>query len=106
MVGHCWPVFHRFRGGKGVATGGGVILAVAPLALLALGILYGILVAVTKISSVGSLIAVVAAVPAAAIFGVRGWALLWLGAMMLLVVARHHANIRRLLTRAEHRVVG
>ena len=50
VVGHCWPVFHRFRGGKGVATGGGVILAVAPLALVALGMLYGIMVAVTKIS--------------------------------------------------------
>lgn len=104
VVGHCYPVFYRFRGGKGVATGGGVILAVAPLVLLALGIVYGLLVALTKISSIGSLAALLVAVPAAAVAGVRGWALVWLSAAIALIVWRHRSNIARLLGGSEHKV--
>lgn len=105
VVGHCYPIFHRFRGGKGVATGGGVILAVAPLAAVGLVLLYGLVVWVTKISSVGSLAAVAAAVPAAALTGMRGWALSWLAITIGLIVLRHRPNITRLMRGSEHRVV-
>lgn len=105
VAGHCYPIFHRFRGGKGVATGGGVLLAVAPLALLALGALYGLIVWLTKISSVGSLTAVAATVPAAALAGLRGWALIWMAVIIALIVVRHAPNISRLIRGSEHRVV-
>lgn len=105
VVGHCYPVFHRFRGGKGVATGGGVILGVAPLVLIGLGFVYALLVRVTKFSSAGSLVSVLISLPLSAIAGVRGWALVWLSATIFLIVYRHRSNITRLLGGSEHKVV-
>ncbi len=105
VVGHCFPVFHKFRGGKGVATGGGVILAVAPLVLVGLALIYAVLVRLTEISSVGSLVSVLSSVPLAAVSGVRGWALVWVGMIVVLIIYRHRSNITRLLRGSEHKVV-
>src|SRR5207248_4184532 len=55
VVGHCFPVWLRFRGGKGVATGLGVALALAPLAALCGAVLWVVVYAIARISSVGSL---------------------------------------------------
>ncbi len=104
VVGHCYPLFHRFRGGKGVATGAGVLLWSVPLATVGMALLWVALTRLTKVAAVGSLAAVLLAVPAAMVSGVRGWALAWLGAMLLLIVYRHRGNIRRLLTRSESTV--
>ena len=105
VVGHCFPVFHKFRGGKGVATGGGVILAVAPLVLVGLALIYAVLVRLTKISSAGSLVSVLSSVPLAAVSGVLGWALVWVGMIVVLIIYRHRSNIIRLLGGSEHKVV-
>ena len=105
VVGHCFPVFHKFRGGKGVATGGGVILAVAPLVLLGLALIYAVLVRLTKISSAGSLVSVLSSVPLVAVSGVRGWALVWVALIVVLIIYRHRSNIARLLGGSEHKVV-
>lgn len=105
VVGHCYPVYYGFRGGKGVATAGGVLLAVAPLVVVALAATYAFLVGVTKISSVGSLSMAGLAIPAAAVAGVRGWALAWWVATIALIVWRHRGNIARLLGGRENKVV-
>ena len=105
VVGHCFPVFHKFRGGKGVATGGGVILAVAPLVLVGLALIYAVLVRLTKISSAGSLVSVLSSVPLVAVSGVRGWALVWVALIVVLIIYRHRSNIARLLGGSEHKVV-
>jgi glycerol-3-phosphate acyltransferase PlsY len=105
VVGHCYPAFHKFRGGKGVATAGGVILAIAPLVLVGVTVLYTVIVRVTKISSVGSLIALLATVPLTALAGVGGWALGWLSLMIVLIIALHRSNISRLVGGSEHKVV-
>lgn len=96
VVGHCFPVWLRFRGGKGVATGLGVSLAIAPWAALAGGAIWVILKLILKISSVGSLAGSAAALVVAFFTAPRSaaWAL---AAIAALIAARHAGNIRRLL---------
>lgn len=101
VVGHCYPVFHRFRGGKGVATAVGVVLFTIPVGGLVLGLIWAIGARLTRISAVGSLALAVASVPVGLWQGLRGLPLLWLGVTFLLVVWRHKANIGRLLTGEE-----
>src|SRR5205085_12306191 len=67
VLGHCFPVWLRFRGGKGVATGLGVTAALAPWAALAGGVTWLLLYAIFRISSVGSLAGVTVALAVAAI---------------------------------------
>ena len=100
VVGHCFPVWLRFRGGKGVATGLGVALALAPWAALGGAVAWGILYRIFRISSVGSLAGVVLSVILAALTSNR-FAVYGLVAVALLIIARHHGNIRRLLQKQE-----
>lgn len=107
VVGHCYPVFHRFRGGKGAATLAGMLLWVAPWAGLGMVLVFGGIVAVWRIASVGSIAGAALAVPLAAwLDGVRGRPLAWLSAAVALVMYRHRGNIVRLLRGAERKVVG
>ena len=107
VVGHCYPVFHRFRGGKGAATLAGMLLWVAPWAGLGMVLVFGGIVSVWRIASVGSIAGAALAVPLAVwLDGVRGWALAWLSAAVALVMYRHRGNIVRLLRGAERKVVG
>jgi glycerol-3-phosphate acyltransferase PlsY len=105
-AGHCFPVWHRFRGGKGVATSAGMTIWMEPLlGLLLLGI-WALVVLVTRRASVASLLLLVAYVPSLAVLGHRGWSLAWAGCVALLVLVRHRANIRRLVSGSEHTVEG
>jgi glycerol-3-phosphate acyltransferase PlsY len=104
FVGHLFPVWLGFRGGKGVATAFGIFAVLAPAAALAAAVGYAIAYGATRISSVGSLSGTAACVAAAfVIYGPArpvSWAALVLG---LLIVFRHRANIRRLLSGEEKR---
>jgi glycerol-3-phosphate acyltransferase PlsY len=106
VVGHCFPVWHRFRGGRGVATAVGAALWLEPFWGLMLALGWGGVVATTKTASVASLVAMVLYVPGYAVFGTRGVGLLWAGATALLVIARHHGNIRRIFTGRERKVTS
>lgn len=107
VVGHCYPVFHRFRGGKGAATLAGALLWVAPWAGLGMVLVFGGVVALWRIASVGSIAGAVLAAPLAVwLDDLRGWALVWLLAAILLVMYRHRGNIARLFRGAERKVVG
>lgn len=97
VVGHSWPVLAKFRGGKGVATGGGALLVLHPLVALGAALLWGALAKVTKKASLASLVAMVAALLGVVIFG-RTWQEKAVIASMAGVVAvRHLPNIKRLL---------
>lgn len=104
VVGHCYPALHGFKGGKGVATGFGVILFAHPLAGMGLGLVWGTVVGITRTASLGSLLVVVLTLPLLAVLGSRPWQLAWVGAALLLIVFRHKGNIKRLLKRTEESV--
>lgn len=104
VVGHCYPVFHRFKGGKGVATGLGVLFFTVPLVGLLVVVTWAILVKLTKTASISSLIVVGASIPLAIWRGVIGMSLVWLLATVVLVVWRHRANIQRVFKGSEQRV--
>jgi glycerol-3-phosphate acyltransferase PlsY len=100
VVGHCFPVWLRFRGGKGVATGLGVTLALAPLAALCGALAWALAYAIARISSVGSLAGSAAALLVAGATASRQ-ALLAVAAIVCLVAVRHRGNVRRLLSHQE-----
>lgn len=105
FIGHCYPVWLRFRGGKGVATMMGVCLALAwPLGAIFAAVWIGML-ALTRISSVGGMSAALSA-PIAAYTTGRLDLLAPCAAMGLVVLWRHRANLSRLLKGEEPRIGG
>lgn len=104
VVGHCYPVFHRFKGGKGVATGLGVLLFTVPWVGLIVVVAWLILVKLTKTASISSLIVVGVSIPLTIWQGVTGMSLVWLLATVVLVVWRHRANIQRVFRGSEQKV--
>jgi glycerol-3-phosphate acyltransferase PlsY len=105
FLGHCYPVWLGFRGGKGVATLMGIVLALYwPLGLVYAAVWIGLL-AVLRISSVAGMVAAVSAPVAAAALGRFDLVLLLL-ALALIVLWKHGENIERLLAGTEPRVGG
>ena len=104
VVGHAYPVFHRFKGGKGVATAGGVMLFTIPVVALILAAVWAVVAKVFKVASIASLVGVAAAVPLAYAFGARDWSLVWLAAILVLIVWRHRPNIQRMIQGSEQKV--
>ncbi|MCS6770747.1 MAG: glycerol-3-phosphate 1-O-acyltransferase PlsY [Kiritimatiellae bacterium] len=105
VVGHSFPVYLRFRGGKGVATSAGALLGIAPLAGLAGLCVWGLLFFAFKYVSLASIGAAVA-VPVAAWLLYRSESAVVPAALTMLailVVYRHRDNIRRLASGTEHR---
>ncbi len=109
VVGHCFPVLHGFRGGKGMATSFGVLLFVSPVAALSLAALWFVLVKVTGKASLGSLAVVVAAIPVVILIDVPSDvptpAIWWLGVMLVFVLYRHRENLARLRSRSERSIL-
>ncbi|MBI5717124.1 MAG: glycerol-3-phosphate 1-O-acyltransferase PlsY [Burkholderiales bacterium] len=104
FMGHLWPVFFRFQGGKGVATAAGVLLALNPWLGAATLATWVIIAAFFRYSSLASLVAAAfAPFYQALIWGVEP-ALLAIAVMSLLLVWRHEGNIRKLLAGTESRL--
>ena len=108
VVGHVRSVFIGFGGGRGVATGAGAMLVLAPLAVLASLPEFGIIVWATRLVSLGSMLAAVTVALVAAALHVAGWAgieVVVAAALIGLVVVLAHAdNIQRLLAGTERRI--
>jgi glycerol-3-phosphate acyltransferase PlsY len=106
ILGHVFPVFSGFRGGKGVATAVGAFLALAPVATLACLAVFLLLVAATRYVSLGSIVAIVLLPPAAGLLSHASQAtLLAAAATAVLVVVKHVENLKR-LARGEERKLG
>jgi glycerol-3-phosphate acyltransferase PlsY len=103
FLGHLWPVWLGFRGGKGVATFLGTLLALAwPIGLLACGT-WAATAALTRISSLSALTAAALSPVYAVLMGQPQFVLLTI-LLAGLIFVRHHANIRRLLAGTEPRI--
>jgi acyl phosphate:glycerol-3-phosphate acyltransferase len=107
VIGHMFPIWLRFHGGKGVATALGAFLMIAPKAVLLSAAIFIILVLVFRYVSLGSITAV-AAFPNIALalheYGNVALALVLMSFASVLIVVKHHANIRRLLAGTENRL--
>ncbi|MFT3966972.1 MAG: glycerol-3-phosphate 1-O-acyltransferase PlsY [Sphingobium sp.] len=103
LVGHCYPVWLRFNGGKGVASLLGVALALYWPAVLVFALVWLSMAGLTRISSVGGMSAALA-MPAAAFALGRGDLVMPFAAMAALVLWKHRPNIRRLLNGTESRI--
>ena len=105
VLGHCFPVWLGFRGGKGVATGVGVFIAIAPWQVVLVLAIFAVVVAIWRYISLGSIVATAAFPvlvhlmkhpPIQVVFGAAGAA--------AIIIARHHANIARLLKGTENKL--
>lgn len=103
FLGHCYPVYLGFKGGKGVATFMGTLLAVHPLTALVAGASWLVSALLFRISSLSALIAAIAA-PAAAFYFLSNLAAFAVTFMSVLIYWRHRANISRLLAGTEPRI--
>jgi acyl phosphate:glycerol-3-phosphate acyltransferase len=103
ILGHMFPVWLGFRGGKGVATAFGVLIPLAWPVAFVTAVLWIVTALLFHYSSLAALVAAVAGAVLAAIVADKPTALLIAG-IALLIIARHHANIRRLLAGTESRI--
>ena len=105
VIGHNWPVFFHFRGGKGVATTGGVMLYCFPVPALICIALTILVIALFRYISVGSMLLVIAFAGLSFVFSEgNACIIIWAFLLMIMCVARHHANIGRLIHGTENRL--
>ncbi|MET0565413.1 MAG: glycerol-3-phosphate 1-O-acyltransferase PlsY [Acidimicrobiia bacterium] len=104
VVGHCYPIFHGFKGGQGVATGGGVLLFTVPIVAVIEIAVWFLVFWLTKTASIGSMVIVVITIPMLIWQGVTGLSLVWVALIIALVIWRHRGNIKRMLSGSEEKV--
>jgi glycerol-3-phosphate acyltransferase PlsY len=106
VIGHLYPVWLRFHGGKGVATAAGVFLALDPLVLLAAMIVFAIVVLVFRYVSLASIVTA-ASIPVFFRFLANDapfWRIIISIVIALLVIVKHHSNISRLAAGTERKL--
>ena len=104
VIGHIYPLFLRFRGGKGVATAAGMFGVLAPVALGAGAIVFVAAVWITRYISVGSMSGAVALAIAAVIADAPFVVSMGAALAALIILHRHRANLRRLVDGTERRI--
>lgn len=101
IVGHVAPVFRKFRGGKGVASGGGAMFVLFPVVSAVLFVSWFIISKITRKASVASLAITVATPVGMLIDGAETWELLVVLGVVAFVIIKHLPNIRRLKSKTE-----
>jgi glycerol-3-phosphate acyltransferase PlsY len=109
VAGHIWSVFLKFKGGKGMATGGGVLVGIAPYSFIFTGLVWIVLFYSTRYVSAASVIAAAALPVSSFVFSETGlWVLsapfqMFLLVLAIVTIAKHHGNIGRLINGTEHK---
>ena len=104
IIGHVFPIGRGFRGGKGVATGGGAFAVLSPIVFPALIVIWLIVSRLTRMAALASILAVAALPVGVALMGREPWEVPATIALCLLVMIRHVGNIKRIVTRRENRL--
>lgn len=104
VMGHCWPIFLGFRGGKGVATAAGVVLILMPKVFLLLAVIFVVIIGVTRYVSLGSICAA-ASLPilAGLVYHPKIYAAMSL-LIAVMIIFRHRTNIERLRHGTEKKI--
>ncbi len=103
VVGHMFPVTRKFKGGKGVATAGGMLIVLYPWIVLILAVVWYLVARVLKLASVGSLLCAVLFPILVAVGGYGPEEVAAISVLAVVVIARHAANLRRLFQGRELR---
>lgn len=103
VLGHTYPVTRHFKGGKGVATAGGMLAVLFPVLVVILAVVWFVIARVFKLASVGSLVVAVLFPIGVWLLGYAVWEIVITGALALLVVLRHLPNLKRLVSGQELR---
>ena len=103
IVGHCYPVYLKFRGGKGIATALGIFLVISPTAVLGAAIVFGVTVAITRFISLGSVLAAMATPLLVLMLNEPQPIFLATLFIAALIIWRHRSNIKRLIDGSENR---
>lgn len=101
VLGHMFPVTRRFKGGKGVATMAGAMFVMQPAISAILGVVWIVVLKLTKKSSVASIALIIGLPVLALLFHVPGWEIATMIAINALLLLRHGSNIKRLLRGTE-----
>ncbi|MDX6645214.1 MAG: acyl phosphate:glycerol-3-phosphate acyltransferase [Miltoncostaeaceae bacterium] len=104
VAGHVFPVWLRFRGGKGVAVAAGVLIGVMPLVSLTLVAVWVAIVLTTRYVSVASIVCALALTPLAWLYGYDWPSLILAGVVSAAILVRHRANLIRLARGQELRI--
>jgi glycerol-3-phosphate acyltransferase PlsY len=97
LLGHQYPIYNRFKGGKGIATGLGILLALSPISCLFSGIIFVVIVILWGYVSLGSILAALTVPLWLYIAGHSNFLILLSLIMSVLITFRHRGNIQRLL---------
>lgn len=103
ILGHSWSIFLSFKGGRGVATGAGVFLALTPKVILIAALIWILVIAITGYVSLGSIIAAGSLPILMLIFREPSILLFFACIAVFFVIYRHRPNIKRLLEGTEHK---
>jgi acyl phosphate:glycerol-3-phosphate acyltransferase len=103
VLGHTYPLFARFKGGKAVATSGGIILAVNPILFAVMIVTFLLTLKISKFVSLSSMITGVVSFIVSIFFGDIGLMIV-VGVLTLFVVYRHIANIKRIINKTEPKI--
>ncbi len=101
ILGHVFTIWLRFKGGKGVATGCGAFLAISPLAVLTTLGAFILVLLLTRYISLASILATALYPLWAYLYGYHSIVLIWASIGGLLIILKHHQNIRRLFSHTE-----
>lgn len=99
VIGHMWPIVFGFKGGKGVATTFGFILAVQPLLALSLLLIVAVGLLISRRMSVGVICAVIVAIPIGYYFNHQN--IIWVSIVAILIIIKHKDNIKRIISGTE-----
>ena len=105
-MGHIFPVTRKFKGGKGIATGGGVLLVLHPVIMMIAAITWIAIMKLTKKASLASIVIVPLVIALIAFTDKPGWEILAFIGLGALIEIRHLSNIKRLMTGSEPPVSG